>query len=142
MDLDEWVSLAPDALRSAPIWKVRAFQIATYVASCASQDALELERQPRFRNVGSQLVRAAGSIAANIAEGYARRSRKDRIRYYEYALGSANETSSWYTVIASAIRRDCLDARLSAVARVSQLLLRMIRNERTGPERTFPTRIA
>ena len=138
MDLDEWVSLAPDALRSAPIWKVRAFQIASYVASCASEDALKLERQPRFAQVGSQLVRATGSIAANIAEGYARRSRKDRIRYYEYALGSANESSGWYTVVANALGKDCLDARLTAVARVSQLLLKMIHNERTGPARTFP----
>ena len=130
MDLDEWVDRAPVAIRKAAVWKVRAFQIASYVAALAAEDARTLEGAARFARVVPQLVGAAGSIAANLTEGYSRLSRKERIKYYEYALGSANETSSWYQSAASGLAPNALEDRLTYLARISQLLLTMIRNER------------
>jgi four helix bundle protein len=117
-------------MRNAAVWKVRVFQIASYSATLAADDARTLEGAPRFARVAPQLVGAAGSIAANVAEGYSRISRKERIKYYEYALGSANETSSWYQSAANGLAPDALENRLSYLARISQLLLTMIRNER------------
>jgi four helix bundle protein len=45
--------------------------------------------------VGKQYVRAIDSISANIAEGFARFSKKDKIRFYYYSLGSVNECKDW-----------------------------------------------
>jgi len=45
--------------------------------------------------VGRQLVRAAGSIGANIAEGCGRRAYKDNRRFVRIARGSLNETRHW-----------------------------------------------
>ena len=42
--------------------------------------------------VGTQLVRAADSIGANIAEGNGRRDTKDNRRFVRIAWGSLNET--------------------------------------------------
>ena len=42
------------------------------------------------------MVDAVGSIGANISEGYSRQSGKDQARFYEYALGSARESRTWY----------------------------------------------
>ena len=132
MDLDEWIAAAPRALCSEAVWKVRAFQINAYIAWVASRDALLAQRDARFIHVAPQLVRAAGSIAANIAEGYSRQSRRDRIKYYEYALGSANEAKSWYTTAADVFDAAVVEDRLTYLSRASQLLLRMIQNESRG----------
>ena len=45
--------------------------------------------------VGKQLVRAADSIGANIAEGEGRGSFKDNQRFVRIARGSLNETKHW-----------------------------------------------
>jgi four helix bundle protein len=45
--------------------------------------------------VGRQIVRAADSIGANIAEGSGRRSFQDNKRFVRMARGSLNETKHW-----------------------------------------------
>ena len=45
--------------------------------------------------LGSQLVEAADSIGANIAEGYGRGSFQDNRRFVRIARGSLNETKHW-----------------------------------------------
>lgn len=45
--------------------------------------------------VGKQFVRAADSIAANIAEGFGRYTKKDKIHFYRYSYGSMQETEDW-----------------------------------------------
>jgi four helix bundle protein len=46
-------------------------------------------------SVGIQLVRAADSVSANIAEGFGRYHKKDKIKFYQYAKGSALECYDW-----------------------------------------------
>jgi len=45
--------------------------------------------------VGSQFIRAADSISANIAEGFGRYHKKDKIKFYRYSLGSLWESRDW-----------------------------------------------
>ncbi|HYX42636.1 MAG TPA: four helix bundle protein, partial [Pyrinomonadaceae bacterium] len=45
--------------------------------------------------VGKQIVRAADSIGANIAEGTGRGSFQDNKRFIKMARGSLNETQHW-----------------------------------------------
>ena len=45
--------------------------------------------------VGKQFARAIDSISANIAEGFGRFSKKDKIRFYYYSLGSIYECLDW-----------------------------------------------
>jgi len=45
--------------------------------------------------IGKQFVRAADSVSANIAEGFGRYSKKDKIRFYRISLGSLQECKDW-----------------------------------------------
>lgn len=47
------------------------------------------------RTVGSQLVTAIDSISANIAEGFGRYGKKDKIKFYYYSFGSVKESFDW-----------------------------------------------
>ncbi|MEZ4953379.1 MAG: four helix bundle protein [Saprospiraceae bacterium] len=47
------------------------------------------------RTVGQQLARACDSISANIAEGFGRYHKKDKINFYKYSYGSMEETKDW-----------------------------------------------
>jgi four helix bundle protein len=45
--------------------------------------------------VGKQLVRSADSISANIAEGFGRYSKKDKVKFYRISLASLEESCDW-----------------------------------------------
>jgi four helix bundle protein len=45
--------------------------------------------------VGKQFARSADSISANLAEGFGRRGRKDKVKFYYYSFGSVNESLDW-----------------------------------------------
>ncbi len=45
--------------------------------------------------VGKQFIRSVDSISANIAEGFGRYSKKDKVRFYRISLGSLEESIDW-----------------------------------------------
>lgn len=48
-------------------------------------------------SIGSQIVRSADSVSANIAEGYGRYFIKENIQFCFYSRGSLLETKNWVT---------------------------------------------
>jgi four helix bundle protein len=47
------------------------------------------------KHVGGQFVEAVDSISANIAEGFGRYNKKDKIKFYRYSQGSLKESLDW-----------------------------------------------
>ena len=45
--------------------------------------------------MGEQFVTAVDSISANIAEGFGRFNKKDKIKFYRYSYGSMSESLDW-----------------------------------------------
>jgi four helix bundle protein len=45
--------------------------------------------------VGKQFVRAIDSISANLAEGFGRYSKKEKIHFYRYSFSSLKESQDW-----------------------------------------------
>jgi len=45
--------------------------------------------------VGKQFIRSIDSISANIAEGFGRYGKRDKIKFYHYSYGSIKESLDW-----------------------------------------------
>ena len=71
-----------------PVWQI-AMQVAVDVFSLT-------ENLPRKEDYGltSQIRRSSLSISDNIAEGFGRHTSPDKVKFYIYSRGSANETKS------------------------------------------------
>ena len=56
-----------------------------------------VDKWPYFtkNTIGKQFVNAVDSISANVAEGFGRYGKKDKIKFYYYSRGSAKEASDW-----------------------------------------------
>lgn len=71
--------------------------------------------------IGKQLVRAADSISANIAEGYGRYFYKESKQFYFYSRGSIQETKAW---LSKCLRRKIIEEKkCSQLIETSQKLL-------------------
>jgi four helix bundle protein len=83
----------------------------------------EFSKAEEYR-MTSQLLRAAASVPATIAEGNARSSRKDYARFVSIARGSLAETET-FLMLARRIglsRPDVIDPVLSQADRVGRML--------------------
>lgn len=74
-------------------------KIEAYTESYALSNEIweEVSRWEKFArwSLGMQITRSVDSISANIAEGFGRFHKKDKIRFYRYSFGSMEETRDW-----------------------------------------------
>jgi len=77
-----------------PVYDLRVYQLSEELSDLVWQD-FDTWPEKAQRTVGYQVIRAADSIAANIAEGYGRYTPPDRRKFYFYARGSFEETKAW-----------------------------------------------
>lgn len=67
-------------------------------------DALPKDQSCKI--IGSQLLRSATSIGANIIEAQAASTRKDFANFFSHALKSANETKFWLGLLRDSNKAD------------------------------------
>lgn len=131
MEIDEYsIENLPPWLQGDPLSRMRAYRIATKLQQVAWDDAETLRKNPITAEVAEQLYTAIGSIAANLAEGYSRSSGKDRVRIFEYALGSAREAVAWYVSAAPVLGHEITNKRGNALEEIRRIMLTAIPSER------------
>jgi len=116
----------PSDLTDDPLWRMEVYRFALFASDLAWRDVTKLAQDKRTVSLSDQLYRSVGSISANVAEGYSRRSGKDQARFYEYALGSAREARVWYYQGRHVLPEVVAMHRIKLMTRIIRLLLTII----------------
>ena len=130
MTYDAWEAAVPEHIRGDVLWGIRVYRSALYAGEMGRADAALLSRLGGHEHIADQLARATASISVNIAEGYSRRSWKDRGRFYEYALGSAREARDWNYKARDAMGTDATEARMALHTSLIRILTVLVKNAR------------
>jgi four helix bundle protein len=125
-------------LRSDSLWSMAAYRFSAYLADLVWCDIPFLRRRGVGYAAVDQLYRAIGSIGANLAEGYSRSSGIDRVRFFEYSLGSTRESIHWYFAVRHALAARDLELRFSKLTEIRRILLTAIPAERARMIRPAP----
>jgi four helix bundle protein len=120
----------PDSDRGDPLQRMRAYRLACEVVRESWEDAEKLTHHRTMEKVSAQLYAAVGSIVANLGEGYAHSSGKDRARIFEYALGSARESIAWFRSAEPVLGADVVAARVGKLDEIRRMLMAIIPRER------------
>jgi len=119
----EWEAQVSEEVKVEGVWKFYGYRKALFFYDLCWQDCEQLLKHPLGRAVSEQLIRSAGSIAANIEEGYGRGYGKDRVRFLGFSLGSARESKGWYYRARDLLRPEVLAHRLSLISEVIALIV-------------------
>ncbi len=95
MEYGEWEGSVGKVKRS-PVWRFFGYRKALFVYDLVWIDCDCWQRERRGWPIVDQIIRSAGSISANIEEGFGRGFGRDYARFLKIATGSARETQGWY----------------------------------------------
>ena len=129
-DYQEWEQSIPDAVRQGPLWGYVAYPKALFLYDLAWFDCEHLLKDKRGKAIAEQLIRSAGSICANIEEGYGRGFGKDYARFLSFALGSARETQGWYVRARHILPPEVVSHRLACLDEIIAYLVKTIQYHR------------
>jgi four helix bundle protein len=120
---EEWQKEVPDPIKSEGFWSFYGYRKALFLYEICWRDCETLLKHPLGRAIAQQLIRSAGSIPANIEEGYGRGYGRERLRFLRIALGSARETKGWYYRAKELLSVEIVEHRLKLVSEVIALIV-------------------
>ena len=126
MNYEEWLKTVPAEITQDSLWQKTVYRQALFLCDLAWVDICKLISDHRTIRLSDQLYRSAGSISANLAEGYSHSSPKDQARFYEYSLGSARETRDWYYKARHILGDEVYIHRVQLITHIIRQLLSII----------------
>ena len=131
LPFDEWVKTLPDSLRNDPLWKSAYYRLAMYLYDLVWLDSAVINKEFRGREIVHQVVRSAGSVCANMEEGYRRGiGTPDFVRIMRIALGELGETQGWYFRSRHILNQETLDKRIKVIQQTIALTVTVIDKNR------------
>ena len=130
MTFEEWEQQVPEQIKRDPVWRFLGYRKALHLSDLAWEDTEKMLRDLRGAELTKQLIRSAGSISANVEEGYGRGYGKDRDYFLRVALGSARETRGWYYRARHLLSEIVLEHRLNLSSEIVALLVSELENQR------------
>lgn len=129
MTFIEWERTIPFEIKEDVVWKMEVYRLSLFLSDACWEDTNFIISEKRF-SLADQLYRSVGSISANIIEGYSRRSKKEKARFYEISLGSAREAKDWYFKSRHLLSEKKSTSRIKMITSIIKLLQKMISDQR------------
>lgn len=123
MQYEDWEMGVPPQVKSEAMWKFFGYRRALFLYDLCWKDCETLLKHPLGKAVAQQLIRSAGSISANIEEGYGRGYGKDRLHFLRIAIGSARESKGWYYRAKELLSPKVIEHRLNLISEAIALLV-------------------
>jgi len=120
----------PEVIKADAVWQFYAYRKALFLYDLAWEDCEKLMRDLRGRAVAQQLIRSAGSICANVEEGYGQGYGRDRDHFLPVSVGSARETRGWYYRSRHLLTATVLDQRMNLASEIIALLVTELNQQR------------
>jgi len=73
---------------------ISAYKIAFELSNYVWEIVIKWDNFAKY-SIGKQFTEAVDSISANLAEGFGRYFKKDKINFYRYSKGSVSESIDW-----------------------------------------------
>jgi four helix bundle protein len=125
MKYGEWLEGVPKYIKKDPLWDIEIYRKALFFSDLAWHDCETMLDHRLGRPVAWQLIRSAGSISANMEEGYGRGFGKDYARFLRIALGSARESRGWYYRGRQLLNADVIEHRMNLLQTIISGLITM-----------------
>jgi len=123
MNFEEWKQGVPERIKADPQWKFYAYPKALFLYELVWRDCEKLMQDRRGRAIAEQIIDSAGSICANIEEGYGRGiGTKSYLYFLRVAIGSARETKGWYFRSRRLLSAEVLEHRLALADEIIALI--------------------
>lgn len=126
----EWQEDIAAVIKASPVWQSIGYQKALFLYELIWFDCDKLMQDPRGKAIAEQIIRSAGSISANIEEGYGRGFGADYARFLKFALGSARETQGWYFRARHSLTEEVMVHRLSLLDEIIALVVTIIKQQK------------
>ncbi len=126
---EAWMETVPADLRQDPLWGFQVYPKTLFLYELVWQDCDHLMRDRRGRAIAEQLVRSAGSVCANLEEGFGRGYGKEYAFFLRVSMGSARESRGWYYRAQYLLPPDVVAHRMSLLDEIIAMLAPNIRNQ-------------
>lgn len=83
MTYEEWEQEVHQRVKNEPVWDFFGYRKALFVYGLVWKDCEKLNGGIGGRAIVDQIIRSAGSISANVEEGYGRGYGKEYVYFYE-----------------------------------------------------------
>jgi four helix bundle protein len=130
MNYEEWLASVPTSLKQDPLWEFAVYPKTVLIYDLAWEDCERSMKDLRGRAIAQQLIRSAGSICANIEEGFGRGYGKEYAYFLRISLGSARETRGWYCRSRKLLSRDVLQHRIGLLDEIVAMLIPNIQRQK------------
>jgi four helix bundle protein len=123
MNFKEWEEGVPERIKTEPQWKFYAYPKALFLYELVWEDCEKLMQDRRGEAIAHQIIRSAGSIGANVEEGYGRGiGTKTYLYFLRVAIGSARETKGWYFRSRLLLPAEVIEHRLALLDEIISLI--------------------